>query len=385
MTASFLHRTPASRVVFGEGSIESLADELKLLGVARPMLLAGPRTAASPVFAQVRRVLGDRIGACFERVPAHSSVDVVASLVAQAREARVDGFVAVGGGSVSDTAKAVSLWLAEGGRLEDHATRFEPPDRLMAPELRAQKLPIAAVPMTASAAEVGPGLGIRTPQGTKLLFTDLQLASRLIVIDPKANLAVPQALMLSTGINGLAHCLEGLYSRVRTPGSTALALHGIRLFMRSLPAVKADARSVDARGELLAAAHLSGGVMLNARTCLHHAICHVIGATTGVGHGDANAVLLPAAIAFNAPAAEAELAEAAQAAGLASHGAAALVEHLRALQRALGVPSRLRDLGVDRAVLPAIAAHVMHERGLYFNPRRVESPHEIAALLDSVW
>lgn len=381
---NFLHRTPASRVVFGEGSITALAAELALLNVRRPMVLSGVRTSASPMGAALRAALAGLPAVYFSEVPAHSSVAVVGHLVALAEREGVDGFLAVGGGSASDTAKAVSLLLAEGGSLEDHATRFTPPDRLHAPELKRPKLPIAAVPATASAAEVTPGLGVRTEAGAKLLFSDLQLAARLIVIDPALNVSVPAALMLSTGMNGLAHCLEGVYSRVRTPVSTALALHGASLFFKALPAVADAPADVACRGELLAAAHLSGQVLLNARTCLHHAICHALGGATGIGHGDANAVLLPEAIAFNAPFAEAELAAVAHACGLPA-SSQALVNALRALQQRLNVATRLRDLGVRQDQLAGIAELVMHERGLFFNPRRVEQASEIGQLLDRVW
>ncbi len=388
MTAPFVHRTPASRVVFGPGCIATLRAELGSLGVQRPLVLSGARTAASSLHGAVRSALQSLPALWFSEVPAHSSVEVVTHLVDLARREGVDGFVAVGGGSASDTAKATALWLAEGGALEDHASRFSPPATLFMPELRQPKLPIVAVPGTASAAEVTPSLGVRTAQGSKLLFTDPQLAARLILIDPQANLCVPAAVMLATGMNGLAHCLEGLYSTVRSPVSTALALHGTRLFFSALPAVAAAPGDMDARGDLLAAAHLSGQVLLNARTGLHHAICHALGAGTGIGHGDANAVLLPEAIAFNASAAQAELAAAAQVIGLPAHtdkNAAALVDALRALQLTLGVPTRLRDLGVQRSQLGPVAGQVMHERGLYFNPRPVAHASEVEQLLERVW
>lgn len=385
MIDSFVHRTPASRLVFGPGAVAGLAGELTTLGVRHPLVLSGPRTAGSPLHAAVRDALRGVQWSRFDAVPAHSSVAVVQALVERARAEGIDGFVAVGGGSASDTAKAVALLLAEGGRLEDHASRFTPPDHLFVPELRQPKRPIVAIPGTASAAEVTPSLGVRTEQGAKLLFSDLQLAVRVILIDPALNVTVPAALMLSTGMNGLAHCIEGLYSRVRTPVTTALALHATTLFMRALPAVAARPDDAACRGELLVAAQLSGQVLLNARTGLHHAICHALGAGTGIGHGDANAVLLPEAVAFNAPACEAELAAAAAACGLAETSAMALVAHLRTLQRTLGVPTQLRDLGVPQAALAAVAAQVMHERGLFFNPRRVQDAGEIVALLGRVW
>ena len=384
MTPAFVHRTPASRVVFGTGCIATLGDELARMKVRRPLVLSGPRTAASGLHGAVRAALAGTDALWFNEVATHTPAEVVAHLVEVARRAQVDGFVSVGGGSASDTAKATALWLAEGGRLEDHASRFTPPATLVVPELLRPKLPLIAIPGTASAAEVTPSLGVRTADGRKLLFSDPQLAARLILIDPQATLSVPAGLLLASGMNGLAHCLEGLYSKVRSPVSTALALQGTALFFTALPALAAAPDDVAARGDVLAAAHLSGQVLLNARTCLHHAICHAIGAATGVAHGDANAVLLPEAIAFNADAAQRELSAAARAIGVAPH-AQALVDALHQLRAGLGVPTRLRDLGLRREQLGPIAASVMHERGLYFNPRAVAHAGEIEQLLARVW
>lgn len=381
--AGFVHRSAQSKVVFGAGAIEALGPELGQLGVARPVVLAGRATARSPVHARVVAALRGFECAEFTEVPEHSSVAAVEAVAARVRAHRADGFVAVGGGSASDTAKAAAILLGEGGRLEDHASRFTPPASLVIPDLKAPKLPIAAVPCTASGAEVTPGLGVRTPDGRKLLFTDLKVASRLIVIDPEANLAVPASLMLSTGMNGLAHCVEGLYSKTRTPVTTALALHATGLFAQALPRVAREPAAVAARAELLAAAHLGGLVLMNARTCLHHAICHALGAVTGVPHGRANAVILPHAMAFNADAAAEAMAMLARI--WPGAGGAGAIERVRELQAAIGVPTRLRELGVAREALGDVARKAMGERGLYFNPREVRGPEEIAALLERAW
>lgn len=379
----FVHRSAQSRVVFKGGAIAGLGPELAQLGVARPVVLAGRKTAHSAVYARVGDALREVERAEFTEVPEHSSVAAVEAVVARARAHRADGFVAVGGGSASDTAKAAAIWLAEGGRLEDHASRFTPPASLVLPELKAPKLPIVAVPCTASGAEVTPSLGVRTPDGRKLLFWDLGVASRLIVIDPEANASVPAAIMLATGMNGLAHCVEGLYSKTRTPVTTALALHAIGLFAQALPRVAREPESVAPRAELLAAAHLSGLVLMNARTCLHHAICHALGAVTGIGHGQANAVILPHAMAFNADFAPEAMAGMARA--WPGGAGTPAIESVRELQAAIGVPARLREIGVPREALGEVARKVMSERGIYFNPRAVRGPEEIAALLDRAW
>jgi alcohol dehydrogenase len=363
----FVHRSPATKVVSRPGACAQLGEELAELGMRRPLVLSGRRTAASPAYQESIASLQDF--RTYKEIPEHSSVAVLEAVTQLARDHSVDGIVAIGGGSASDTAKAAALWLAEGGELESHATRFTPPATLVVPALQRSKLPIAAVPCTASGAEVTPGAGIRTADGRKLIFSDPKLSARLIVIDPAANTAVPAGIMLSTGMNGLAHCIEGLYAKLRTPVTDALALHAIELFLQALPRVAREPESVEYRADLLAAAHLSGLVLVNSRTCLHHAICHAIGAVTGASHGDSNSVILPHAMSFNYQSAPESLP----------------VTRVRELQAELGVPKRLRDIGVPRESLAGVAKKVMSERGLYFNPRPVQHPEEIRTLLEAAW
>lgn len=268
---SFSHRNAPSKVVFGEGVIAGLPRELEELGIRRPVLVAGARTAASRVYARVRGAVSSLSFTELTGMREHSPIDQVMQLRELARRHRADGFIAVGGGSASDACKAASLWLAEGGELEAHATRFIPPDRLHAPPVAAPKLPVVAIPTTLSAAEVTGGGSVCTPDGRKILLVDPKLAARLVLIDPVASLDVPAPIFLATGMNGLAHCVEGFYSRVRTPITSSLALEAMRPFMDALPAVTRDPASAEARSKALVAAHLSGLVLLNARSCVHHA------------------------------------------------------------------------------------------------------------------
>lgn len=380
----FTQRSPASRLVMGRGVIDTLASELSALGVRRPMVLAGARTRQSSLFAATVRGLGSLAWVDTAAIPPHSLASLVETLAVQARASGVDGFVSVGGGSAVDTAKAVAILLAEGGQVADHAVHFTPPSTLHAPVLRASKLPIVAIPGTASGAEVTGSVGVREASGAKLILSDPQVAARLVLLDAHAGRDVPAAVLCSTGMNALAHGIEGLYSRERTPMAETHALESLARLAQALRAVRHNEADEHARAQLLYGAHLAGLVLVNARTCLHHALCHVIGSMTGAAHGEANAVMLPHGVAFNAQAAAEPLARAARAVGV-DGGAHGLVDFLRALQVELRVPSRLRDIGVSAAALPAIAQTALRERGMYYNPRPVASSGELLALLEAAY
>jgi alcohol dehydrogenase len=311
-------------------------------------------------------------------IPPHSSVDVVSRIARAAEEVKADCLVAIGGGSVSDTAKGVALSLAEGEPIERHATRRVESGSYVTPTLSNPKLPILSIPTTAAGAEMTPAFAVMSLDGAKLLFWDARVVSRVVLLDSTANLSVPAGLMLATGMNGLAHCVEALYSKRRSPISSILAAHGIALFLEALEQVALAPHDEGARSRLLVAANIGGTVLGTTGSCLHHAICHVLGAMTRLPHGDLNSVILPHAVDFNAPYAMAEL----KPLCTESDDPAALV---RALQRRVGVPTRLRDLGFPRELLESAAEKVMHERGLANNPRPIESQSDVHALLLQAW
>jgi alcohol dehydrogenase len=380
-----------TRVLMGAGSVDRVADEVRLLGGTRVMLITGRRTGQTRLVARAVAALGTLLVDRFDDVVEHSGTKIVAEAARRAVDHRVDLLLAIGGGSPSDTAKAVAILLAEGAPLHKHANRFTPPDKLVQQQLNQPKLPIIAIPTTASAAEVGPGLGIRDDDGHKLLFWDPKVAARTILLDPEANVEIPVPIMTGSGMNGLAHCVEGLYSKKRNPVADAFALQGIRLLSRGLRAMVRAPLSVEARADVLYGAFASGLTIASTRTCLHHGICHCLGALGGLSHATANSVMLPHAMRFNARVAAPQLRLVAQAMGddvaalPDAEAAARAVEAVVQLQRDIGVPMRLRDTTLKREQLPAVAGHAMGDRALYFNPGPTPTPAEVLGVLEAAW
>lgn len=377
----FIQRERDSTTILQVDALGLLPDQLKALGVRKPMLITGASVRSQASYQRVLASLAAWQPVILSPVPSHGSVQWVTHAAQVARELGVDAFIAYGGGSCCDTAQATALLQAEGGELTQYAVRFTPPSTLVAPTLLKPKRPVIAIPTTASGAEMTPSMGITDEHGHKFILHDVGTMSRVVLLDPVANLEVPPSVLMSTGFNALAHVLEGLYSLQRTPITDALCLHAIPLLVRSLPQVLDHPDHVPARAELMTAAHLAGRVIANARTALHHAICHAIGSRCGVGHGEANAVMLPHVLAFNAPQVQAALDQALVVwPDRESHQS--LVACVQTLQRRLHVPRRLQDLGIARDQLQAVAHQVMGERGLYFNPRTVTDPAEILSLLE---
>lgn len=376
--ASFVHHSYPTRVVARIGAVQELRREIEALGAGRPVVLSGRSMAKAPLFEEVKHLLSELRPGYATDIPRHSSLEVVERIIREAAEMDADCLVAIGGGSVCDTAKGVALGLAEGTPVERHATRFVASTGFVTPPLLRPKLPIIAIPTTASGAEMTPAFGIMDDHGRKLLFRDAQVASRVVLLDAAAGMTVSASILLASGMNGLAHCVEALYANQRSPISSILAARGVTLFAEAMSDVASAPGDEMARHKLLTAGHIGGVVLATAGSCLHHAICHVLGAMSGLPHGDLNSVILPHAIEFNASCSRMELAPLC----VDSSEPASFV---RALQQRIGVPVRLRDLGIEPELLEPAAQRVMHERGIANNPRPVASAADVHALLLRAW
>ncbi|MFY3458461.1 iron-containing alcohol dehydrogenase, partial [Achromobacter xylosoxidans] len=299
--AAFDYHLFGTHVCFGDGVSALILKELDALGCFRPAILAQD--------AMVRSAAFEILSACWSgldhlrlpAVPRHSSVDFVETMAEKVRTFGADSLIAIGGGSVADSAKALALLLAEGGRLADHVTTFEPPATVRIPRRVRPQLPIIGIPTTASGAETTSSFGVRRQDGHKLMFWNRGVAAATLLIDPRLSADQPVALLRDSAMNGIAHALEALYSRGRSPVSDCIAVQAIRLFDSALDGDSLAAG--DARGAILQAAHLAGLALSMARSCLHHAICHVVASRQRLSHGAVNSVILPHALAFNEAAA----------------------------------------------------------------------------------
>lgn len=330
-----------ARIVFGAGRLAEVGAEVERLGAQRVMLISDWATADAAAAITVQ--LGPRLALAWNEVAQHVPVDLADRARAAATDAAIDGVVCVGGGSSTGLAKALAL---------------------------SHEVPIVAVPTTYAGSEQTSIYGL-TGGRHKQTGKNPIVVPKTVVYDPELTAGLPPHVTGPSAFNALAHSVEALYAPGNNPVTSALALEGVRAIHDSLPAVMASPGDLDARGTLLYGAYLSGVALGTTSTGLHHKLCHVLGGRFNLVHADAHSVILPHAIAFNAPALPAEMARLADALG--AHGgdpAAALWD----LAVASNVPIRLADLaGSDgllrRDDLPG-AAHAAAEE-ITVNPRPV--------------
>jgi maleylacetate reductase len=344
----FTHQAMPMRVVFGPGVVSGVGDEVDALGLRRVLVLCSLEQAE--LGQRVADVLGDRAAGLLAEATMHVPAEVGARARDTAARLGADGAVAVGGGSTIGLGKAIAL---DAG------------------------LPVVAVPTTYAGSEMTPVWGV-TEQGRKRTGRDPRVLPRSVLYDPELTRSLPAALSATSGLNALAHAVEGLYAPDATPIVSLMAQEGARALAAALPRVVADGTDLEARSEAQYGAWLCGAVLGATSMSLHHKLCHTLGGTLGLPHAPTHAVVLPHALAYNAPAAPRAVAALTQALGVPDDPARALWE----LAGRLNVPRALRDLGMAETEIPRIVERVVQEP--YANPREVTADG-VRALVEAAW
>lgn len=343
---SFTFDALPGRVVFRVGSVAELPDEVDRLDARHVMLFADPTT--KEIADEAAESLGPRFAAIFTDVKMHVPVEAVAEARNAAEAAGADCLVTIGGGTTTGFGKAVAL---EGG------------------------LPLIAVPTTYAGSEMTPIYGI-TSNGMKRTGRDLRVLPKTVLYDPALTTSVPPDVTGPSGMNALAHCVEALYAKEANPITSLMAEDAIRALVRGIPASVRDPEDIEARSDALYGAYLAGAALAVVGMALHHRICHVLGGTYGLAHGEVNAVILPHAARFNQPAAPEALDRVARAMGV-EDAADALFD----LAVSIGAPTSLAALGMRQSDLEEAAR--LAAMPPPWNPRAVSAGEVLQLLNDA--
>ena len=352
---SFVYNQLPGRVVFGAGALSELPREIERLGARRALVLATPEQAAQA--EDVAKRLGERCAGVFARAVMHVPIEVARAARDEAARVGADCAVAIGGGSTTGLGKAIAL---------------ESP------------LPILAIPTTYAGSEMTPIWGI-TEGGMKKTGRDARVLPKAVIYDPLLTLGLPVALSATSGMNAIAHAVEGLYAQDANPINSMMAEEGIRALAAGLPRVKASPGDLDARSDCLYGAWLCGAVLGAVGMALHHKLCHTLGGTWNLPHAETHTVVLPHAAAYNAPAVPDAMARVARALGLADRAATraeSAAQGLYDLARSLGAPVALESVGMPESELDRAAE--LATTSPYWNPRPVERA-AIRKLLGDAW
>lgn len=366
---AWIHTGYAQRIVFGPGAATRLPEVLRATGARRWLLVTTEGRLASEDGDRVVRALGRSVASTFAEARSHVPTTAVEAAVRQARRDAVDGVVSFGGGSCCDLGKAVCFFLEQ----ESGAPGASYVDRPAVAHV--------AVPTTYSGAELTPHFGMTDEAArAKTGAGGPTIAPLAAVYDPELTLRTPPRVSAETGMNCIAHGVEVAYSPVRTPEAEAVALACVTAAAAALPRVVDDPGDRAARGDMLAAAALGGRALQNGATGVHHGLSQLLGGRTGIPHGLANAIVLPHAMRFNSAAVADELGRIGAALGDpddAPGAAARLVERL-------GLPTRLRDCGVEQEDLDAVARLSGGNPSVRANPRPV-TEDDARAVLDAAY
>jgi maleylacetate reductase len=367
-------------VVFGEPAAGAIVAQMDRLRASRAFLMvSGTLNRETDEIENIRRSLGDRYAATFDAMPQHTPRDAVVAAAEQARAADADLIVTIGGGSITDGAKAVQLCLANDVRTVDgmdaiRAVKGAPP--IKAPTVRQ-----ISVPTTIAGGEFSASAGV-TNMATKVKESVRHplVMARAVILDPAITLHTPEWLFLSTGIRAVDHCVEGICAREAHPFSDASAVKGLAMLASGLPRVKKDARDLDARmdcqiGTWLSMGALASGIPMGAS----HGIGYVLGSAHGVPHGYTSCVMLPAVMRWNKSANAKRQALVAEAMGQPGSDAGDVLD---GFIRDLGMPRSLHEVKVGPESFDAIAKAAMATPWVPRNPRKIDGPAEVREILE---
>jgi maleylacetate reductase len=367
-------------VVFGRPAAEAVVEQLDRLNAARAFLMvSGTLNRETDEIGKIRRALGARCVATFDAMPAHTPRAAVIAAANQARDADADIIVTIGGGSITDGAKAVQLCLA------NHVNTVEGIDALRgqgsrSPPLAAPTVRQISVPTTIAGGEFSSVAGVTNEKTrVKEALRHPLLMPRATILDPWLSVHTPEWLFLSTGIRAVDHCVEGICSREAQPYGDAQALKGLAMLTEALPRVKADPKDIDARmdcqiGTWLSTGPLASGVPMGAS----HGIGYVLGAEFNVPHGYTSCVMLPSVMRWNKPDNAERQALVSAAMGHPGEDAGDVLDRFI---RGLGMPRSLQDVRVGPEHFDRIAQAAMATPWVPRNPRRIESPAQVREIL----
>ena len=351
-----------TRNLFGEDSVKETGTLMQSLGGRRALIVTDGFLAKNGMAEQIQKILSDAEveSVVFDGVePNPKDVNVEAGLKIF-EENSCDSIISLGGGSSHDCAKAIALVASNGGNIRD----YEGVDRSDKP-----LCPMIAVNTTAgTASEITRFCIITdTSRHVKMAIVDWRVTPQIAINDPNLMVGMPPALTAATGMDALTHAIEAYVSTAANPLTDAAALMAITMITQYLPKAVANGVYMKARDKMAYGQYLAGIAFNNASLGYVHAMAHQLGGMYNLPHGVCNAILLPHVEEFNLIGNANRFRDIAKAMGEITEGLSTMdaarkaIAAIRQLSSQVGIPERLRDLGVKEEDFAVMAENAMKD------------------------
>lgn len=369
-----------SNITFGRGSVERLPELIRNYHINHLMVVydSGVKAAgiADKVLAQVEK--SGVAYTVFDKVIPNPTNEVVEEAAALAREVKADGFIAAGGGSSIDLAKAVNVLMTNPGTIEEYGGMNM---------VKNPCLPLIAIPTTAGTSSEITNVSalIDTKKVIKYVVIDNNIVPSDVIADPDFTRTVPRSVTAATGMDAITHAVESYISNEATPLTEYNSLKGLQILYANLPKAVADGSDMDAREQMMLGCIITGFGFSNANLGLVHGIAHTLSAHFGLAHGMANATVLPYVMEYNAQSCPEKMVHMAQVIGLEPTGNLEedkylLAKELLKLTKSIGIRT-LSEQGIKEEDFDMLAEDVLHEPVLGFNPRQNITKEDVIEIL----
>ena len=373
-----------SDIVFGCGSASALPEVLAQYQAKNVMVIYDAGVKAAGISEKVLEFINktDVHTVIFDKVIPNPTNELVEEAAAIAQEAGIDVFVAVGGGSSIDLAKAINILMTNPGPIGNYGGIGM---------VKNDVLPLIAIPTTAGTSSEITNVSalIDTEKVCKYVVIDDKIVPSKVIIDPEFTRTMPVSVTAATGMDAITHAVESYISNMATPLTQYNSLKGLQILHENLPKVVANGDDMDAREQMMLGCIITGFGFSNANLGLVHGIAHTLSAHFHLPHGMANACVLPYVMEYNAASCPVQMIELAKAIGLETTGNAdsdkyLLAEELKKLIGLLGIKT-LAQQGIDKKDFDMLAEDVLKEPVLNFNPRQGITKEDILEILEKAF
>jgi len=348
-------------------ALQKLCGECENLGIQRPLFITDRGVVVAGILAKALTQIQDLRYFIFDQTPSNPTESSVRQAAQIYTENECDGFIAIGGGSSMDCAKAAAILATHPGPLKTYATIEDGASRIT-----SKVAPLIAIPTTSgTGSEVARGAIIILDDGRKVGFHSWFLLPKVAICDPLLTLSLPPLLTAATGMDAIAHCMETFMAAPFNPPADGIALDGLTRAWTHIEKATQDGHDQNARLQMMSASMQGAMAFQKGLGCVHSLSHSLGGINPKLHHGTLNALFLPSVIKFNQAAtsviAENRILRMARAIGLTS--ADDVAPAITAMNQRLGLPNGLKALGVRSDQFPQIIQGALNDHCHLMNPR----------------